>query len=160
MNWQLGFAMAVMAGPAAALVSPSNVGRLPAMGWNSWNEYGCNINESIFVTTAQKLVSTGLRDLGYVYVNVDDCWSDKVKKRDAKTKQIIPDASKFPKGISNTAAQIHALGLKMGIYGDAGMLVSTALAFPAGLPGLKCQIHANVPLRIRNLRRIPCVSRI
>lgn len=100
---------------------PDGVGRLPAMGWNSWNEYGCNINENVFLTTAQKLVSTGLKDLGYVYVNVDDCWSDKSKKRDSKTNQIIPDATKFPKGISSTAAQIHALGLKMGIYSDAGL---------------------------------------
>lgn len=124
MNMQIGFVIAVLTSAAAALVNPNSIGRLPAMGWNSWNEYGCNINESIFITTAQKLVSTGLKDLGYIYVNVDDCWSDKVKKRDSRTQQIIPDASKFPKGISNTAAQIHALGLKMGIYSDAGVLVS------------------------------------
>src|SRR5438552_14864719 len=103
--------ISVLAGLAAALVSSDSTGRLPAMGWNSWNEYGCNINENVFLTTAQKLVSTGLKDLGYVYVNVDDCWSDKSKKRNAKTNEIIPDTTKFPKGISGTAAQIHALGL-------------------------------------------------
>jgi alpha-galactosidase len=115
-----GLGIALLLGGATALVSPHNVGRLPAMGWNSWNEYGCNINENVFITTAQRLVSTGLKDLGYVYVNVDDCWSDKNKKRDPITQQIIPDTSKFPSGISGLAAKIHSMGLKMGIYSDAG----------------------------------------
>lgn len=115
-------ATASLVSRAAALVSQGNVGRLPAMGWNSWNEYGCNIDESVFLTTAQKLVSTGLKDLGYVYVNVDDCWSDKSKGRDSKTKRIIPDAKKFPNGISGLAQKIHSMGLKMGIYSDAGMI--------------------------------------
>ena len=104
---------------AAALVGKGDVGRLPAMGWNSWNEYGCSINESVFLTTASQLVSLGLKDLGYVYVNIDDCWADKNKKRDSRN-EIIPDASRFPNGISGLATQIHSRGLKLGIYSDAG----------------------------------------
>ncbi|KAH6621486.1 glycoside hydrolase superfamily [Chaetomium sp. MPI-SDFR-AT-0129] len=122
---------ASLAARASALESPDEVGRLPAMGWNSWNEYGCNINEEIFLTTAEKLISTGLADLGYVYVNVDDCWSDKNKGRDPNTQQIIPDSSKFPTGISGLADQIHELGLKVGIYSDAG--TGTCLNYPASL---------------------------
>jgi len=103
-----------------ALVSPDGTGRLPAMGWNSWNEYSCNINEDVFVTVAKQLVNLGLKDLGYQYVNIDDCWSDKQRRRDPATKELIPDSKKFPRGISHTAELIHSLGLKLGIYSDAG----------------------------------------
>lgn len=103
-----------------ALVSPDGTGRLPAMGWNSWNEYGCNINEAVFIAVAERLVSMGLKDLGYQYVNIDDCWSDKQRRRDPTTQELIPDSRKFPQGISHTAEQVHALGLKLGIYSDAG----------------------------------------
>lgn len=113
-----------LANPTAALVSQDGTGRLPAMGWNSWNEYGCNINESVFIAVGQQLVSLGLSELGYKYVNIDDCWSDKQKRRDQVTKEILPDITKFPQGISHTAEAIHALGLKMGIYGDAGSFTS------------------------------------
>jgi alpha-galactosidase len=104
----------------AALVSPNGIGRLPAMGWNSWNEYGCNIKEEVFVTVARELIALGLKDLGYQYVNIDDCWSDKQRRRDPTTKELIPDKQKFPRGINYTVEQIHSLGLKLGIYSDAG----------------------------------------
>ncbi|KAK0645791.1 glycoside hydrolase superfamily [Cercophora newfieldiana] len=84
------------------------------------NEYGCNINEQVFVTTAQQLVSLGLKDLGYQYVNIDDCWSDKQARRNPITHELIPDAIKFPRGISHVADLVHSMGLKLGIYGDAG----------------------------------------
>ena len=102
------------------LVSPDGTGRLPALGWNSWNEYGCDIREDLFLAVAEKIVSLGLKDVGYEYVNIDDCWSDKAKRRDPETHEIIPDYQKFPNGINHTAAQIHAMGLKLGIYSDAG----------------------------------------
>jgi len=44
------------------------------MGWNTWNKYGCNINEQLIKATADSLVSEGLKDLGYEYLNLDDCW--------------------------------------------------------------------------------------
>jgi alpha-galactosidase len=109
-----------LAGGVAALVSPNGIGRLPAMGWNSWNEYGCDISEDLFITVAQRLVDLGLKDLGYEYVNIDDCWSDRTLRRDNKTSEIIPDFAKFPNGIKHTADQIHTMGLKLGIYSDAG----------------------------------------
>ncbi|KAK4198279.1 family 27 putative glycoside hydrolase [Triangularia verruculosa] len=109
-----------LASLAAALVSPDGTGRLPAMGWNSWNEYECNISEDVFTTVARQLVDLGLKDLGYEYVNIDDCWSDKELRRNATTNELIPDANKFPRGIVKTAEVVHSLGLKLGIYGDAG----------------------------------------
>ncbi|KAG7057391.1 glycoside hydrolase family 27 protein [Colletotrichum scovillei] len=117
---------------AAALVSrDGKTGRLPALGWNSWNEYGCDINETVFLTVAQHIVDLGLKDLGYEYVNIDDCWSDKELRRDNVTKEIIVDKVKFPQGIKHTVDKIHELGLKVGIYSDAG--TSTCGGFEGSL---------------------------
>lgn len=112
--------LAALAGLSDGLVSPGGVGRLPAMGWNSWNEYSCDIKDEVFVEVADLVVSLGLKDLGYNYINIDDCWSDKVNGRDKLTQRIVPDPVKFPKGIKNVAEEVHARGLKLGIYGDAG----------------------------------------
>ena len=116
-----GFSVLFILSLANALVSPGGIGRLPALGWNSWNEYYCDISEDVFIGVAEKLTSLGLKDLGYQYVNIDDCWSDKTKRRDPVTQEIIPDYKKFPRGINHTAAQIHEMGLKLGIYSDAGV---------------------------------------
>lgn len=110
----------LMAMPAFAIPSADGTGRLPAMGWNSWNEYACDINEEVFVEVGELLVSLGLKDLGYNYVNIDDCWSDEELRRDNVTKRLLPDFEKFPLGISHVAERVHDLGLKLGIYSDAG----------------------------------------
>jgi alpha-galactosidase len=102
------------------------------MGWSSWNEYECNINETVFVNVGKLLVFLGLKDLGYNYVNIDDCWSDKVNQRDNSTGKIRPDYVKFPQGIKNTADEIHKLGLKIGIYSDAGRLTCGGFAGSLG----------------------------
>jgi alpha-galactosidase len=115
-------------------------GRLPPLGWNSWNAFGCNINETKFLTAATTLVDSGLKDAGYEYVNgrnhcshafyvrihqivscwlfvtlVDDCWSVK-DHRNPISSRLVPDPVKFPDGIDGMAVKIHAKGLKMGIY--------------------------------------------
>lgn len=107
-------------GVGHALVSPDGTGRLPAMGWNSWNEYACGISDHVFLRVADLMIELGLKDLGYQYVNIDDCWSVKGTTRDNVTRRIIPDPVKFPKGIKHVADEVHARGLKLGIYGDAG----------------------------------------
>jgi alpha-galactosidase len=48
---------------------------VPQMGWNNWNAFHCDVNESLLLSTAQQMVDLGLRDLGYNYVVMDDCWS-------------------------------------------------------------------------------------
>ncbi|KAJ7935892.1 glycoside hydrolase [Mycena leptocephala] len=117
--------------PASApTVPPSNlVGKTPALGWNSWNAYGCNINEAKVLAAANQFVSLGLKAAGYQYINIDDCWA--VTARNATSKQIVPDPAKFPNGISGVATQVHALGLKFGIYSDAG--TATCAGFPGSL---------------------------
>jgi alpha-galactosidase len=107
---------------AHALVSSDGTGRLPALGWNSWNEYACDISEDLFLEVAQKLADLGLKDAGYEYVNIDDCWSSLEQPRDNKTGRLNPDPVKFPSGISGLVSKVHALGLKLGIYSDAGTL--------------------------------------
>ncbi|PWZ14647.1 Alpha-galactosidase 3 [Zea mays] len=108
------------------LYDTSNYGRLqlnnglaltPQMGWNSWNFFACNINETVIRETADALVSTGLAALGYNFVNIDDCWSY-VKR--GKQDQLLPDPKTFPSGIKALADYVHGKGLKLGIYSDAG----------------------------------------
>ncbi len=88
----------------------------PPMGWNSWNTFGCNIDEALIRETADELVSTGMRDAGYVYLNLDDCWHG---ERD-KDGFIQPDRERFPSGMKALADYVHSKGLKIGLYSDAG----------------------------------------
>ena len=90
----------------------------PPMGWNSWNKFACNVNEQTIRDTADAMVSSGMRDAGYQYVVIDDCWQG---PRDSNG-FITADAQKFPSGIKALADYVHSRGLKFGIYSDAGRL--------------------------------------
>jgi alpha-galactosidase len=90
----------------------------PPMGWNSWNRFGCDIDESIVRRTADALVESGMRDAGYVHVIVDDCWQGP-RLADGS---ITADPQRFPSGMRALADYIHARGLKFGLYSDAGRL--------------------------------------
>ena len=59
---------------------PSSLAPTPPMGWNSWNTFGHNINETVVRETADALISTGLKDCGYNYIVIDDCWSVKDRR--------------------------------------------------------------------------------
>jgi len=97
----------------------SGMAPLPPMGWNSWNKFQCNISEDFIKRTADAMVSTGMKDAGYQYINIDDCWSIESAARDANG-ALQPDPTRFPNGIKPIADYVHGLGLKMGIYGDRG----------------------------------------
>lgn len=89
----------------------------PPMGWNSWNYFECeDINEQVVKEIADAMVTSGMKDAGYQYINIDDCWQI---GRDAEGK-IIVDSVKFPNGIKHLADYIHGKGLKFGLYSDAG----------------------------------------
>jgi alpha-galactosidase len=90
----------------------------PPMGWNSWNKFGCDVSEQLIRETADAVVSTGMKDAGYQYVNIDDCWQ--VSRDDAGN--IVADAERFPSGIKALADYVHSKGLKLGIYTDAGRM--------------------------------------
>lgn len=90
--------------------------KTPPMGWSTWNKFASNIDEKTIKEMADALVESGLRDAGYVYLNVDDAWHG---ERDEKG-FILPDSKKFPKGMKDLGDYIHSKGLKFGIYSDAG----------------------------------------
>jgi len=94
----------------------NGLGLTPQMAWNSWNAIGCNINETIIKQMAEAFISTGLNKFGYEYVNMDDCWA---KSRNASG-FIEADPVAFPSGIKALADYVHSLGLKFGLYSDAG----------------------------------------
>ncbi|KAI3918016.1 hypothetical protein MKW92_019061 [Papaver armeniacum] len=96
----------------------NGLAQTPQMGWNSWNFFACNINETLIKETADALVDTGLAKLGYTYVNIDDCWSALLR---SSTGELVPDPKNFPSGIKALADYIHGKGLKLGIYSDAGI---------------------------------------
>ena len=89
----------------------------PPMGWNSWNKFGCNVDEKTVRSVADAMASNGMRDAGYRYVVIDDCWH---APRD-ENGFITADAKKFPSGMKALGDYIHSKGLKFGIYSDAGM---------------------------------------
>ncbi|XP_028756562.1 alpha-galactosidase-like [Neltuma alba] len=100
----------------------NGLGRTPPMGWNSWNHFGCRIDENFIKQTADAMVSTGLASLGYRYINIDDCWSEATRNSRGN---LVPKRSTFPSGIKALADYVHAKGLKLGIYSDAGTLTCT-----------------------------------
>jgi alpha-galactosidase len=96
--------------------SISTIAKTPPMGWNSWNKFACHVGEQLIRETADAMVTTGIKDAGYQYVNIDDCWQ---VSRDANG-TIVADSAQFPSGIKALAEYVHAKGLKLGIYTDAG----------------------------------------
>jgi alpha-galactosidase len=116
---------------AAALAEDSAVSKglalTPPMGWNSWNKFGCNVSDELVRGMADAMVKSGMKDAGYQYIVIDDCWQ---VSRDASG-NIVADAQHFPNGIKALADYVHSLGLKFGIYSDAGAL--TCQKRPGGL---------------------------
>jgi alpha-galactosidase len=94
----------------------NGLAKTPPMGWNSWNKFGCKVNEDVIRKAADAMVASGMKDAGYQYIVIDDCWQ---VSRD-KDGNIIPDAKTFPAGIKALADYVHSKGLKFGIYSDAG----------------------------------------
>jgi len=88
----------------------------PPMGWNSWNTFSWNIHADLIKTSADAMVETGLRDAGYEYIVIDDCWS----LRDRVNGKLVPDPEKFPEGMKAVSDYVHAKGLKFGMYSCAG----------------------------------------
>ncbi|HEY2044722.1 MAG TPA: hypothetical protein VGH11_18755, partial [Jatrophihabitans sp.] len=98
-------AVAAMAAVQAAVPAPAaavanGLAKTPPMGFNDWNAFGCNVDEQLIKQTADYFVSSGLKDAGYSYVNIDDCWLQKARSADG---HLVPDPVKFPDGIKGTA---------------------------------------------------------
>jgi alpha-galactosidase len=103
-----------------------NLAQTPPMGWNSWNKFQCNVDENMIRGAADAMVSSGMKDAGYQYIVIDDCWQ---VSRDSLG-FIVADPQRFPSGIKALADYVHSKGLKFGIYSCAGN--KTCAGRPAG----------------------------
>ncbi|MCL6301364.1 glycoside hydrolase family 27 protein [Streptomyces kronopolitis] len=100
----------------------------PPMGWNSWNTFGCNATEQIVKETTDFMASSGMRDAGYQYLTIDDCWME--RSRDSGGR-LVPDARKYPHGLAELATYVHGKGLKFGVYESP--TYHTCQGFPGSL---------------------------
>jgi alpha-galactosidase len=103
-----------------------NLALTPPMGWNSWNTFAADVNETLIKETADMMVKSGMRDAGYAFVVVDDGWE--AAQRDSAG-NLVPDPAKFPHGMKSLGDYIHSKGLKFGIHNCAGNTTCN------GLPG-------------------------
>jgi alpha-galactosidase len=104
-------------GSAGTLAAQQSIlAATPPMGWNSWNKFACKVNENVVRQAADAMVSSGMKDAGFQYIVIDDCWQT---SRD-KDGNIVVDSQNFPSGIKALADYVHSKGLKFGIYSDAG----------------------------------------
>jgi alpha-galactosidase len=122
----------MVANPAPARALENGLARTPPMGFNNWNftHCGSSFNETQIRAVADSFVANGLRDVGYNYVNIDDCWA--LPQRNAQG-NLVPDPARFPSGIKALADYVHARGLKFGIYTSAGTKTCNTAGFPGGL---------------------------
>ncbi|WP_084580821.1 glycoside hydrolase family 27 protein [Kutzneria sp. 744] len=121
----------LLAGLATPAAAQNALAPTPPMGWNDWNAFGCGVDQQLVEQTADTLVSSGMRDAGYTYVNIDDCWA--LPDRDTSG-NLVADPGKFPDGIGKLADYVHARGLKLGIYEDSGIhTCSKSGGFPGSL---------------------------
>jgi alpha-galactosidase len=109
----------------AALTRAQEVAQTPPMGWNSWNYFAEKVDDKGVRAAADQLVATGMKDAGYIYVNIDDTWEG---KRDETG--LLHTNEKFP-DMKALADYVHSKGLKLGIYSGPGNL--TCAKYPASL---------------------------
>jgi alpha-galactosidase len=108
-----------------ARMAPPQVAATPPMGWNSWNYFAERVTDKDIRDSADEIVSTGMKDAGYIYVNIDDTWEG---KRDENG--VLSTNSKFP-DMKALADYVHSKGLKLGIYSGPGN--KTCGGYPASL---------------------------
>src|SRR5580693_3004464 len=100
--------------PVKKIAPPQLVAQTPPMGWNSWNFFAGRVTDQDIRNAADQLVSTGMKDAGYIYINIDDTWEG---DRDASG--VLHTNSKFP-DMKALADYVHSRGLKLGIYSSPG----------------------------------------
>jgi alpha-galactosidase len=105
--------VAALLPPSAGAARRVRVAATPPMGWDSWDSFGCGVTESDVKRAAKALVRSGLRDAGYRYVIIDDCWFDPNRRADGALRV---SHSKFPSGMRALARYLHRRGLLLGIY--------------------------------------------
>ncbi|KAL5356449.1 glycoside hydrolase superfamily [Aspergillus floccosus] len=109
------FGLVTIAGAVAA----KPLGQTPQMGFNTWNSFKANYDESVIEHISDLMISLGLKDVGYNYLVLDEGWSDMSRTDDG---YLQANTSTFPNGIKPLANRLHRMGLKLGLYGDSGIL--------------------------------------
>jgi alpha-galactosidase len=109
-------AILILASLALSQAPAPTLAPTPPMGWNSWNKFACNVSEDLIRQMADAMVASGMKDAGYQYIIIDDCWQT---DRD-RNGTIVADPAHFPSGMKALADYVHAKGLKFGLYSDAG----------------------------------------
>jgi len=117
-------------------IAPTLV-QTPPMGWNSWNHFAGKVTQQDVMDAADALVKSGMRDAGYVYVNIDDTWEG---ERDAQG--VLHTNSKFP-DMKALGAYIHARGLKFGIYSSPGAQTCARYAASLGHEQQDADLYAS-----------------
>ena len=116
----------------------NGLGKTPQMGWNSWNKFGCSINDKLIRDTIDVLNSSGLIEYGYNYINLDDCWQS-IRLENGT---IVPDLTAFPNGIKSLADYAHSKGLKFGLYSDAGIFTCAIKPGSLGFEEIDAKTYA------------------
>jgi alpha-galactosidase len=129
-----------------AFALDNSLANTPTMGWNTWNKFGCNVSSALIREMADSMVSSGMKDAGYEYIVIDDCWQAGARgaagSRDA-IGMIQPNAARFPEGMKALADYIHSKGLKLGIYSSAGSGTCQRLDAGFGYESEDAQQYAN-----------------
>ena len=118
----------------AAGAANADVAQTPQMGFNNWNstQCGAEFNETMIRGIADKVIELGLKDAGYQYINIDDCWAN--WQRDSQG-NLMPNPERFPGGIKALADYIHGKGLRFGLYSSAGTWTCEPMKQNRGFPG-------------------------
>ncbi|KAL7054989.1 hypothetical protein AAHC03_024524 [Spirometra sp. Aus1] len=142
----------------------NGLARTPPMGWMTWQRYRCQtdcvnypnecINEDLIRRTAEHMVKDGWLSKGYQYIVIDDCWPE--MERDASTKRLLPDSSRFPSGMKNLSDFVHSLGLKFGIYLDFG--TKTCEGYPGSMDFLETDAQTMADWGVDYIKMDGCFS--
>src|ERR1700690_1976192 len=87
--------LSLLVAPSLLVSQDKPLASTPPMGWNSWNKFGCDVSEDLIRQMADAMVTSGMKDAGYQYVVIDDCWQ---VERDTSG-NIVPDPKHFPSGM-------------------------------------------------------------
>jgi len=156
--------LALIAQPSLAL--DNGLALTPPMGWLSWERFRCDvdckndpdncISEKLYMDMADRMSADGYSDVGYQYVNIDDCWAE--FDRDPNTQRQIANKERFPHGIKALADYVHSKGLKLGIYGDYG--THTCGGYPGSQDYLQIDAQTFADWGVDSLKLDGCYSSI
>ena len=133
--------------------STASAGKLPLMGWSSWNLFGCNVNETLILATANAMAGSNLTTLGYSWVLLDDCWTRCALygpkrrcllpgARDSQSR-LVADPDRFPNGIAHLASRIQGLGLRFGIYTSVSAATCAGFTGSLGFEAIDAETFAS-----------------